>query len=193
MAVSQCGQAKEASGGVEELDNSPPIRFLSGVFFVGLFFARVRGARVGFARATLLTVIADPVNLKGVASSQVMVLVPDFLLDVSYFGGEEFNRCATFGAHHVVMAAAIVLVLEARDAVMEGDFAGEATTSQEFQRTVDGGKPNTRVFLFNQAVKFVGGKMLPSFNEGAQDGASLTSLLEADAAEMLQKNRLGLA
>ena len=117
---------------------------------MGLFFARVSAARVGFPRATLLTVVAEAVNLKGVASSQVMVLVPDLLLDVSHFGGEEFDRCATFGADHVVMAAAVVLVLEARNAVMEGDFAGEATTGQELQRAVDGGKSDARIFLLTR-------------------------------------------
>jgi len=110
------------------------------------------------------------------------VLAANLLLDLSDLGREEFDRRAALGADHVVMAAAIVLMLVAGDAVVEGDFAGEAATGEEFEGAVDGGESDARIFFFDQAVQFVGGEMLARFDERAQDGIALSSLLQADAA-----------
>ena len=97
------------------------------------------------------------------------------------------------GADHVVMAAAVVLVLVAGDAVVKGDFAGQAALGQQLQRAVDGGVADAGVFFLHQAVKFVGGKMVAGFEEGAQDGVALRRLLQADALQMPVKDLLGFA
>lgn len=122
-----------------------------------------------------------------------MVLVSNLLLDFSDFFREKFHRSAALGAHHVVMTAAVVLMLIARDAVVKGDFAGQATTREKLQRAVHGGETDAGVGLFDQAVQFVGGKMFASFEERPQNGAALFGLFEANAFEMLQENSFGLA
>src|ERR1035441_2934499 len=127
------------------------------------------------------------------AGGQVMVLASDLSFDFSYLGREEFHRGAAFRAHHVVMAAAVVLMFEARNAVMKSDFAGQSATSQELQRPVDGGKADACVFFLDEAVQFVGGEMLASFEKRAENRVALPGLLQAYAAEMLQKNSLGFA
>lgn len=122
-----------------------------------------------------------------------MVLVSDLLLDFPDFFREKFDRGAALGAHHVVMTAAVVLVLIARDAVVKGDFAGEAATREKLERAVNSGETDARVGFFDQAVQFVGGKMFASFEEGPKNGAALFGLFEANAFEMLQENSFGLA
>ena len=58
--------------------------------------------------------------------------------------------------NHVVMATAVVLVLEARDPVMKSYFAGQATLRQQLQRAVHRGETDFGVFLLHQPVQFVG-------------------------------------
>lgn len=198
MTVSQCGHVREAPAGFGALDNSTSIDFLSGVFFAGVFFVAVYASKVVFSAvvspaAALSAVFANTINLKRVASGHVTVLAADLLLDFSYLGREEFDRGAALGTHHVVMAAPVVLMLVAGDAVMKGDFAGKPATGQKLQRAVDGGETDTLVFFLDQAVQFVGGEMFASFEERAQNRAALSGLLQAYAAQMLQENRLGFA
>lgn len=85
-----------------------------------------------------------------------MVLASDLLLDFSDFLGEKFDRGAALGAHHVVMTAAVVLMFITGDAVVEGDFAGQAATGEELQRAVDRGEADARIGFLHQAVQFVG-------------------------------------
>src|SRR5579871_6673293 len=75
----------------------------------------------------LAAILADPINLKCVPGGQVMVFTADFLLELPDFLREKLHRTAALGANHVVMAAAIVLVLVTGDAVMERDLARQAT------------------------------------------------------------------
>src|SRR5580704_6126204 len=83
--------------------------------------------------ALLAAIFADAINLKGVAGRRVVVSAPDFLLQLIHFVGKEFHRTAAFGANHVVMAAAVVLMLVAGDAIVEGDFAGESALGQQLE------------------------------------------------------------
>jgi hypothetical protein len=193
MTVSQCGHVKEASGELGTLDNSTSIDLLAGIFFTRVFASGLGFPRVAFSAIIFSAVIANPINLKGMAGGQVMVLATDLSFDFSYLGRKKFHRSAAFRAHHVVMAAAVVLVLETRNAVMKSDFAGQSATSQKLQRAVDGGKTDACVFFLDQAVQFVGGEMLASFEKRAQNRAALPGLLQAHAAKMLQKNSLGFA
>src|SRR5271154_3841303 len=79
----------------------------------------------------LAAVGARSINLKRVARGQVAVLAANFLLDLCRLRRKEFHRRAALGANHVVMAAAIVLMLVARDAVVKSNFAGQPATGQQ--------------------------------------------------------------
>jgi hypothetical protein len=141
----------------------------------------------------LAAVFADSIDLKGVTSSEVVVFAADLLLEASYFLRKEFDRTATTGADHVVMAAAVVLVLVAGDAVVEGDFAGQAAFGQQLQGAVDGGVADAGVSFLYEAMQFIRGKMVAGFEEGAKNGVALRRLLQADALEMPVKDLLGFA
>ncbi len=127
------------------------------------------------------------------ASGNVPVFASDLLLDFSDLLREKFDRRAALGAHHVMMAAAIVLVFVTRDAVVKSDFAGQAAARQKFQRAVNGGEADARVGFLDQAMQFVGREMFASFQESPQNCAPLFGLLQADATKMLQENSFGFA
>src|SRR5882762_787334 len=117
------------AGLCSELDNSASIRLLR----IAAFFA-------------------NAVDLESVAGGDVTVFVSDLPLDRSDFLREKFDRSAALGTHHVVMTAAVVLVLVTRDAVVKGDFAGQAATSQKLQRPVDGSETNSRIGFLDQSM-----------------------------------------
>jgi len=141
----------------------------------------------------LSAVFADAIDLEGVAGSRVVVLASDLLFQAIDFRREEFDRAAAGGAHHVMVAAAVVLMLVAGDAVVEGDGAGESALGEELKRAIDGGETDLRVFLADQAEKFVGGEMLARFQKSMQDGVALGGVLEADTLEMPMKDLSSLA
>ncbi len=77
-------------------------------------------------RLTLdVALFAKPINLEGVAGGEVVILLANFLLELSHFLREEFNRASALSAYHVVMATTVVLVLVARNAVVKCHFTGE--------------------------------------------------------------------
>ena len=92
-----------------------------------------------------------------------------------------------------MMAAAVVLVLVAGNAVVEGDFAGQAAFGEELQSAIDGGVADAGVFFLDKSVQFVGGEMVAGFEERVQDGVALGGLLEADALQVLVQDFLGFA
>jgi hypothetical protein len=141
----------------------------------------------------LAALLADSVDLEGVAGGGVVVTATDFLLDLADLLREKFDRTAAFGADHVVMAAAVVLVLVPRNAVVKGDFAGQSAFGQQLQGTVDGGVSDGRIFFLYKPVQFFGGKMVAGLKKRAQDGVSLGGLLQSDALEMAVQNALRLA
>lgn len=116
----------------------------------------------------------------------------DFLFQLLHFAREEFDGSSAFGTDHVVMAAAVVLVFVAGDAVVEGDFAGQSALGEQFQSPVDRSVANDGVFFLHQPMQFVGGEMIASFEEGTQDGIPLRGLLEADFLEVPVEDLLGL-
>jgi len=153
-----------------ELDNSASIRLLR----VAAFFA-------------------NAVDLESVAGGDVAVFVSDLPFDRSDLLREKFDRSAALGAHHVVMTAAVVLVLVTRDAVVKSNFAGQSATCQKLQRPVDGGETDARIGFLDQSMQFVDREMFASLDERPQNCVTLFGLLQADAAEMLQENSFSLA
>ena len=108
---------------------------------------------MGLASAILFSAIfADPVNLKSVAGSEVLIAAADFLLEVIDLGREELYGTTALGAHHVMMAAAIVLMLVTRDSVVEGNLAGQSTFRQQFQRAINGRVADAGILLLHQPV-----------------------------------------
>ena len=120
----------------------------------------------------------------------VAVAAADVLLEFLDFVGEEFDRTAAVGTDHVVMTAAIVLVFVTGDAVVKSDFAGKPALSEELQGAIDGGVADSGVLLFDQAVQFVRGEVLASFEEGLQDRVALSRVFKADTLEVFMKNAL---
>lgn len=137
--------------------------------------------------------LTHPINLKRMPRSAVVVASADIFFKLLDFVGEELDGAAAAGADHVVMAAAVVLVLVAGDAVVEGDFAGEVALGEELEGAVDGGVADLGVFLLDQAVELVGGKVLAGLEEGLEDGVALGGVLEADTLEVLVEDALRFA
>jgi hypothetical protein len=93
----------------------------------------------------------------------------------------------------VMVAAAVVLVLVARNAIVKSDFAGQAAFGQQFQSTVDSSETDARIFLLHQPVKFVGREVRAGFEKSAQDGVALRRLFQADSFQMLMQYLLRFA
>ena len=141
----------------------------------------------------LATVFADSIDLKGVASGEVMVFATDLLLELTDFPGKELDGAATVGTDHVVMAAPVVLVFVTGNAVVEGDLAGQAALRQQFQRAVDRCVADAGIFFLDQAVEFVGREVVAGFQESVQNGVTLRRLFQANGLEVAVKDLLGFA
>jgi len=89
------------------------------------------------------------------------------------------------------MTATVVLVLVAGNSVMKRNLAGQAALRQQLQRAVNGGVADAGIFFLHQAMEFVGGKMVASFEEGVQNGVALRGLLQANIFEVAVKDLLG--
>src|ERR1017187_6194010 len=140
----------------------------------------------------LLTAFAYAVNLESVARRQVLVLAANFLLNAFNLAREELYRAAAFGADHVMVIAAIVLVLVTSHAVIEGHFAGQPALGQQLQSAIDGGKSDALVVFLDQPIQFVGGEMVAGVEKGSQNGVALPGKLEAHSLQVPVENGFGL-
>ena len=147
----------------------------------------------GTSSALFAASIANAVDLEGMAGSEVLVFASHLAFDALDVGGEKFDRAAALGTDHVMMVAAIVLMLVAGDAIVEGDFAGQAAFGQKLQRAVYRRKADALILLAHQTVEIVRGEVVSGVEEGAQDGIALTGVLQADTMEMIVKHGLGFA
>ena len=155
MSAPQCGHSTDAgaeltgafaafvSGRFTELftrlDDSPSIVLLSAVFVSTIFVSA----------AFVSAIFANTINLKSVASGNVMVLVPDFLFDLPNLLREKFDRRAALRTHHVVMIAPVVLMFVTRDAVVESYFAGQSAARKQLESSIDSCEPDTRISLLD--------------------------------------------
>ena len=64
------------------------------------------------------------------------MLAADLLLELPHLGREELDRPAALRAHHVMVAAPVVLVLEARHPIVEGDFTRQAAVGEVPDQTL---------------------------------------------------------
>ena len=152
------------------------------------------GLRLQNGSGSLLTAFfAQAVDLKGVARRQVVVLAPDFLLQFADLGREEFDRATALGADHVMVIAAVVLVLIPRHTVMKCDLTGQTALGQQLQGPIHGGEADPGVFLFHEAMELVRGEVISRLEEGAENRVALLSMLQTYTAEVLVEDVLGLA
>jgi hypothetical protein len=122
-----------------------------------------------------------------------MVLAADLLLQPANLGREELDGAAASGANHVVVAAAVVLVLEAGDTVMKGNLARQAAGSQQLEGTINRRDADVGVLLLYQTVQFVRGKVVPGLKKSAQDGVPLVRQLKAHSLKMAVKDIFGFS
>ena len=141
----------------------------------------------------LAAIFANSIDLESVAGGGVAVSTAYFLLQLIHFVGEKFHGTAALGADHMMMAAPIVLMLVAGDAVVERDLAGESAFGKQFESAIDGGVANAGILLLHQSMQFVSGKVVAGFEEGTKDRVALRSLLQTNLFEVTMQNRLSLA
>jgi predicted cupin superfamily sugar epimerase len=144
-------------------------------------------------RLPFAAVFTNAIDLKGVTSCRVAVSAANFLLQLLHFAGKKFDGATAFRADHMVMTAPVVLMLVTGNAVVEGDFAGQAALGQQLECAVDGGVADASIFLLDEAMKFVGREVVAGFEKRAQNRVALRRLLQSDAFEVLVENLLGLA
>lgn len=138
----------------------------------------------------LAALFTQAIDLKCVTGGFIVITSADIQLQAIHFWGKEFYRTSAFGADHMVMAAAVVLMLKASDSVVESNFAGEAALGQKLQGSVDRRESNSRIFFLNQAVQLTSRKMFARFQEGLQDGIALLGMLQANFLEVLMEDLL---
>jgi len=116
----------------------------------------------------------------------------NFLLQQFHFARKKLDGTAALGTNHVVMAAPVVLVFVACDAVVKGHFAGQSTFGQQLQGAVDRGVADSSVFFLHQPVQFIRRKMVARIEKRAQNRVPLRCLLQANPLEMTMENVLRL-
>ena len=188
ISAAQCGHSTVAGA---ELTGTFAVFFIE--LFTGLFTELFTGLDDSPSIAFPSAIFAHTINLKSVAGGYVMVLVPNFVFDFPDFLRKKFHRSSTFRAHHMVMTTPVVLVFVTGNAIVKGYFASQSAARQQLQSAIDGSEPDARIGLLNQPMQFINGKMFARFEEGSKDGVALSSLLQANALEMLKKDAFGFA
>src|SRR6476660_607283 len=116
----------------------------------------------------------------------------NFMLDTLYFVGEEFHRAAAFGANHVMVIAAIVLMFVARNTVVEGHFAGQTALRKQLECAIDSSESDAFIFLADQPIKLIGREVVTRVEEGAQNGIALAGVFQPDTTQVVVEDPLGL-
>jgi len=127
------------------------------------------------------------------AGRAVVEFAAYFLLQTVDFRGEKLDRTAAPGADHVVVAAAVVLMLETGLAVVEFNFAGQTAFGEQLERAVDGGYSDAGVPRLDQAVQFIRGEVIAGLQERLEDGIALVGLLQPHPLQVLAEDLLRLA
>jgi len=72
-------------------------------------------------------VLTHAVDLEGMACGLIVMFAADLLFQSVHFGREKLDGASAIGTDHVVMTAAVVLMLVARNAIMKSNCAGQTT------------------------------------------------------------------
>src|SRR5437660_8814298 len=97
-------------------------------------------------------IFASSINLESMSGRDVAISAANFLLQFVDLLRKELDRTAALGANHVVMTAAIVLMLVAGNAVVKGHLAGQAALRQQLQRSIHGGVADPRILFLHQTM-----------------------------------------
>ena len=108
---------------------------------------------------------AEAVNLEGVTGCAVVEFAANFLFKAVDFRRKELDRTAASRTDHMVVAPAVVLMLEASLAIVELDFAGQAAFGEQLQRAVDGRHTNAGIAGLDQTMQFICREMISGFQE----------------------------
>ena len=92
-----------------------------------------------------------------------------------------------------MVASTIVLVFEARDSVMEGNFAGQPALGEQFQGPINGGEPDLRIPFSYKLIELIGREVFPRFQECEQNGVALLGVLEPDFFQVTMEYLLRVA
>jgi len=141
----------------------------------------------------LAAVLANAVDLEIVARGVKAVLAPDFFLDLGHLRREKLDGGAAIGAHHVMVAAPVKLVLISRHAVGKGHSARQSALGEKLECAIDSCKPDLGVLLAHQPEKLVGREVVPRLQKGAQDGIALVGVFEPHALQVAVEDVLGIA
>lgn len=138
----------------------------------------------------LAAIFTDAIDLEIMACSVKVVFAPNFFFQLAYFRREKFNRRAALRADHVMVAAAVELVLIAGHAIWEWDSAGQAALRQQFESAVNGGETDLGIFFPDQAKQFISGKMITGLKKNTQDRVTLVRMFQPNTFQMFIKNLL---
>ena len=141
----------------------------------------------------LPTVLTQAVNLEGMAGGVKVIFAANILFQLAHFRRKELHGNAAFSTYHVMVAAAVELVLITGHVIMKGHNAGQAAFRQQLERAIYGGESDLRVFFAGEAEELICRKVVAGLQKGAENGVALFGVLEADALQVLKENLLGLA
>jgi len=123
----------------------------------------------------------------------IVIAATDLLLKPFDLARKELDRTATIRANHMMVATPVVLMFVAGDAIMKGDFAGQATLGQQLECAVNSRVTDPGVFFLDQPMQLVCREMLARFQKRSQDRVALRRLLQANTFQMLVQDALSLA
>lgn len=159
--------------------------------------ARKSHARLGggflFSRpvaAVAAAVGAGTEHAQRVVRGLEAVLGGDGVLHGFELFGIEFDGLPAIGADHVVVVRVIVVVLVARAPVAEAHFARQPRVGQKFERAIDGGLPDLRVFLLHEPVEVFARQVFLGAQEHVEDEVALRRAFETRALDVAMKNFL---
>jgi hypothetical protein len=83
----------------------------------------------------------------------IVIAATDLLLKPFDLARKELDRTATIRANHMMVATPVVLMFVAGDAIMKGDFAGQATLGQQLECAVNSRVTDPGVFFLDQPMQ----------------------------------------
>src|SRR5919204_6201383 len=92
-----------------------------------------------------------------------------------------------------MVAAPVVLVLVARNAIMKSHLASQTTFGEQLQGAIDGGEADTGILLLHQSVQLLGGEVIARLEESTQDGVALLGVLETNFFKVAMEDVLSFA
>src|ERR1051325_3154694 len=112
------------------------------------------------------------------------------VLDGFELGRKELDDAATLRTDHVIVMLMFVIVFVVRTSIAKAHLAREAGFSQQFERTIDGGLADGRVFFFDELVEGFVREVLFSAQKNIQNQVALRRALEAFLPDVFKEDFL---